>query len=484
MNEVNPQDPRDNYNTLKLPAQTSLHNLPDFKQLGSKVCDMVYTEERAQVNLIFPYIQALHTSKPSTLNNFGQNQYNQNMQGNIPINQVTLQNMSRSGQVQMPIPHTNLNFNPTKNSRTKSNAQRFLSKFKSRAPSQNTYQPVPGKRQNDSSLKSPKVCYYNSAKCLCQLEMPQNPRWLTLMRNKANMPNYNSGKGSWELRKKSYVHIVGNSTNFMKSGETVIGLDCDRDSQERHKMDIVTKRMKDTKISEAHPIMQDELRQEPEYNQMMSPGAFSNAYSTSSTLTGAISIPQPLRNLTKFSNGFSLFRDQDKSVYLVYPFDVKTGNTSNAPSRGGSEFGSQSTIGSTSTYGPGDYNHSQAPVYIQSEFIIESLQPYTLVEVNPSWAIKIFDYPELDKKLRISYEKIEKEQKETNMTQPQYPTFQNRFGNYCGAKICFEPITMNRPAENHPIWLSLMWDEGQDLIDKYKLKMRAVEVNFIDSRSS
>lgn len=135
------------------------------------------------------------------------------------------------------------------------------------------------------------------------------------------------------------------------------------------------------------------------------------------------------------------------------------------------------------TYGPGDYNYSQAPIYIQSEFIIESLQPYTLVEVNPSWAIKIFDYPELDKKLRISYEEIEKRQKETN-DQPQYPSFQNRFGNYCSAKICFEQITMNRPAENHPIWLSLMWDEGQDLINKYKLKMRAVEVNFIDSRSS
>ena len=92
----------------------------------------------------------------------------------------------------MPIPHTNLNFSLTKNSRTKINAQRFLNKFKSASTSQNTYQAGPGKRQNDSSLKSPKVCYYNSANCLCQVEMPQNPRWLTVMRNKANMPNYST----------------------------------------------------------------------------------------------------------------------------------------------------------------------------------------------------------------------------------------------------------------------------------------------------
>lgn len=142
----------------------------------------------------------------------------------------------------------------------------------------------------------------------------------------------------------------------MKSGETVIGLDCDRDTQERHQMDIVTKRMKEAKITEVNLKMQDEA----EYNQMMSPGAFSNAYSTNSINSGAgsLSTVPSLRNLTKFSNGFSLFRDQDKSVYLVYPFDVKSGNSSNAPSRGGSEFGSQSTIASTSTYGPGDYNYT------------------------------------------------------------------------------------------------------------------------------
>ena len=107
--------------------------------------------------------------------------------------------------------------------------------------------------------------------------------------------------------------------------------------------------------------------------------------------------------------------------------------------------------------------------------------------MNPSWAIKIFDYPEFDKKLETAYREIEDKQKNSSSTNEYHNEnrdYQNRFGRFCGAKVCFEQITKDRPAENHAIWLSLMWDEGQNLINKYKDKMRAVEVNFIDSRSS
>jgi len=276
------------------------------------------------------------------------------------------------------------------------------------------------------------------------------------------MPSYNSGKGTWELRRKSFVHVIPQAENFQRSGETVIGLDCDRDTLERHRiddqgLDHLSKRMREqASIAPRVKNMDDEMMKSPPG------GAMSDISASAASFTSTIPTSVPsLKNIAKFSNGFNLYRDQDRSVYVIYPYVVKAATP---------------TISKQ--------NSSKSSIYIQSEFIIETLG-FHLVELNPSWAIKIFDYPEFDKKLEKAYREIEAKQKQSNSGKcSESRDYQKEYGRYCGAKICFEEIRKDKPAENHPVWLSLMWDEGQNLINKYKDKMRAVEVNFIDSRSS
>ena len=62
---------RNKYETLKLPIQTSLHNISCFSSLPLKIqrnaCDMLYTEERAELTLIYPHLKSLQGSVSSKL---------------------------------------------------------------------------------------------------------------------------------------------------------------------------------------------------------------------------------------------------------------------------------------------------------------------------------------------------------------------------------------------------------------------------------